>query len=100
MRSPASSARILATVRSGFIRSAQVIRMHRHPVSSRILSSRRFSRSTAAVVVSPSRRCLVYFSLPSNSSHTPYSGQAKSSLATSWPFSSRTTNWGSGAGNP
>ena len=49
---------------------------------------------------SPSRRNFVYFSRPSNSSQTLYSGHAKSRRAYSRPSSSCTTHCGSGAGKP
>src|ERR1051325_5743378 len=68
-------ARIRATVTSGRSKSAHVIRMHLHPVSSAIIDSRCFSRSTASTTVSSRRRCFTYFSRPSNSSHTPSDGQ-------------------------
>ena len=90
---PRNARRRRARARRGAT-SAQVIRMHRHPVSSATRSSLRFSRNTASVTDSPSRRYFTYFCLPSNSSHRPRCGHAKSKRAMTWPPSS-TSYWGS-----
>ncbi len=72
--------------------------MQVQPVSSRMRSSRRFSRRTASVTDSPGRRNLRYFSLPSNSMKTRWRGHAKSTRAITRPDRSLILYCGSGAG--
>ena len=69
---PSRVALIRAAVRSARCRSAQTMRMQRHPVNPQISSSRRFSRSTACSIDSPGRRIRRYFTLPSNSAYARF----------------------------
>ena len=71
-----------------------------HPVTSRIRSSRRFSRNTASLGSSPSASILPYLTFPSNSPRSRCSGQPKSATPTRPPRPSYTSNCSMGAGSP